>query len=49
VFLAGVFVSDTEGARREIDRGDRHPAWDRGSTRIAHRDAIYDIVVDTTV
>jgi len=48
VFMVGVFVSDAEGARREVVRGDRHPGWDRGSARYAHHDAIYDLTVDTT-
>jgi chloramphenicol 3-O phosphotransferase len=48
VFFVGVFVSDAEGARREIARGDRHPGWDRGSARFAHHDASYDFTVDTT-
>jgi chloramphenicol 3-O phosphotransferase len=49
VFMVGVFVSDAEGARREVIRGDRHPGWDRGSARYAHHDAIYDLKVDTTL
>lgn len=48
VIFVGVYVSDAEGARREQVRGDRHPGWDRGSARFAHRDAIYDLTVDTT-
>jgi chloramphenicol 3-O phosphotransferase len=47
--MVGVFVSDAEGARREVIRGDRHPGWDRGSARYAHHDAIYDLKVDTTL
>jgi chloramphenicol 3-O phosphotransferase len=48
VYFVGVFVSDVEGARREIARGDRHAGWDRGSARFAHHDAIYDLSIDTT-
>jgi chloramphenicol 3-O phosphotransferase len=48
VLMVGVFVSDAEGARREVVRGDRHPGWDRGSARYAHHDAIYDLTIDTT-
>ena len=48
VVFVGVFVSDEEGARREVQRGDRHPGWDRGSARFAHHDAIYDLRIDTT-
>jgi chloramphenicol 3-O phosphotransferase len=48
VYMVGVFVSDEEGARREIQRGDRHTGWDRGSAHYAHHDAIYDLKIDTT-
>jgi chloramphenicol 3-O phosphotransferase len=48
VTFVGVRVSDAEGARREIQRGDRHAGWNRGSARAAHADAIYDLEVDTT-
>ncbi len=48
VYMVGVLVSDEEGARREIQRGDRHAGWDRGSARYAHHDAIYDLKIDTT-
>jgi chloramphenicol 3-O phosphotransferase len=41
-----VHVSDAEGARREILRGDRHAGWNRGSARAAH--AIYEVEIDTT-
>lgn len=46
--LVGVRVSDAEGARREIQRGDRHAGWNRGSARAAHAYARYDLEVDTT-
>lgn len=48
VWMVGVHVSDAEGARREEERGDRHPGWNRGSARAAHADAEYDFEVDTT-
>lgn len=49
VYLIGVEVSDSEGARREHDRGDRHEGWNRGSARAAHRNCgRYDLEVDTT-
>ena len=48
VWMVGVHVSDAEGARREQERGDRHPGWNRGSARAAHADAEYDFEVDTT-
>lgn len=49
VYLVGVHVSDTEGARREHDRGDRHEGWNRGSARAAHRHCpSYDLEIDTT-
>jgi chloramphenicol 3-O phosphotransferase len=49
VWFVGVRVSDEEGARREIQRGDRHAGWNRGSARAAHADARYDVELDTTV
>jgi len=36
VTFVGVRVSDAEGARREIQRDDRHAGWNRGSARAAH-------------
>jgi chloramphenicol 3-O phosphotransferase len=48
VVFVGARISDAEGARREEIRGDRHPGWDRGSQRTAHRDALYDEEIDTT-
>lgn len=48
VWMVGVHVSDEEGARRELERGDRHPGWNRGSARAAHADAEYDFELDTT-
>jgi chloramphenicol 3-O phosphotransferase len=48
VWMVGVHVSDDEGARREQERGDRHPGWNRGSARAAHADAEYDFELDTT-
>ena len=48
VTFVGVHVSDAEGARREILRGDRHAGWNRGSARAAHAHAIYDVEIDTT-
>ncbi|MCV6987127.1 hypothetical protein H7H78_17425 [Mycobacterium shinjukuense] len=48
VWMVGVHVSDEEGARREAERGDRHPGWNRGSARAAHADAEYDFELDTT-
>ncbi|MHA7650586.1 phosphotransferase-like protein [Mycobacterium sp. ML4] len=48
VWMVGVHVSDAEGARREQERGDRYPGWNRGSARAAHADAEYDVELDTT-
>ena len=50
VWMVGVHVSDAEGARREQERGNRYPGWNRGSARAAHADADaeYDFEVDTT-
>src|SRR5262249_33617950 len=46
--VVGVRLSGEEGARREEERGARHPGWDRGSARAAHADAEYDFELDTT-
>jgi chloramphenicol 3-O phosphotransferase len=48
VWMVGVHVSDEEGARREEERADRHPGWNRGSARAAHADTEYDFELDTT-
>ncbi|MGO9466537.1 MAG: phosphotransferase-like protein [Isosphaeraceae bacterium] len=40
--------NDDVSAHREKVRGDRHAGWARGSGRIAHQDAIYDLLVDTS-
>jgi chloramphenicol 3-O phosphotransferase len=48
VTFVAVRVSEAEGARREILRGERHAGWNRGSARAADADAIYDIEIDTT-
>ncbi|KAA1248775.1 hypothetical protein F0Q45_18830 [Mycobacterium simiae] len=48
VWMVGVHVSDEEGARREQERGNRYPGWNRGSARAAHADAEYDFELDTT-
>ncbi|ETW22607.1 membrane protein [Mycobacterium gastri 'Wayne'] len=48
VWMVGVHVSDQEGARRERERGNRYPGWNRGSARAAHADAEYDFELDTT-
>jgi chloramphenicol 3-O phosphotransferase len=48
VWLAGIHVSDGEGARREVERGDRIGGVNRGSARAAHEDLEYDFEIDTT-
>ena len=48
VFFIGVYCDDQVSAQRERDRGDRHAGWARGSGHAAHRDSIYDLVVDTS-
>jgi chloramphenicol 3-O phosphotransferase len=48
VWLVGSHVSDEEGARREIERGDRHAGWNGGSARAADADVVYDFELDTT-
>jgi chloramphenicol 3-O phosphotransferase len=47
-YFVGVYCADDVSAQREHDRGDRHAGWARGSGRAAHRDAIYDLTVDTS-
>jgi chloramphenicol 3-O phosphotransferase len=48
VWLAGTHVSDEEGARREVERGDRIGGVNRGSAQAAHEDLEYDFEIDTT-
>jgi len=48
VWLAGIHVSDEEGARREVERGDRIGGVNRGSARAAHEDLEYDFEIETT-
>jgi chloramphenicol 3-O phosphotransferase len=48
VWMVGVHVSDAEGARREQERGNRYPGWNRGSARAAHAHVEYDFELDTT-
>jgi chloramphenicol 3-O phosphotransferase len=47
-FFIGVYCADTVSAKREHDRGDRHAGWARGSGHAAHKDAIYDLTIDTS-
>ncbi len=48
-FFVGVFCEDRVLAHREIIRGDRRTGWARGSQIYAHKDAIYDITIDTSL
>ncbi|MHB8384282.1 MAG: phosphotransferase-like protein [Candidatus Binataceae bacterium] len=48
VYFVGVFVSPEEADRRHRLRGRDGAGWYRGSSRIAHRNAIYDLQIDTT-
>jgi chloramphenicol 3-O phosphotransferase len=48
VWLVGVHVSDEEGARREVQRGNRIAGASRGSARAAHAHLEYDFDIDTT-
>ncbi|MEQ0574924.1 hypothetical protein ABLN97_11125, partial [Mycobacterium tuberculosis] len=48
VVTVGGHVSDHEVGRRELERGDCHPGWNRGRARAAHADAEYDFELDTT-
>lgn len=47
-YYAGVFCEDSELSRREIQRGDRYCGWARGSQIYAHKDARYDVSIDST-
>jgi chloramphenicol 3-O phosphotransferase len=48
VYYVGVHCDDAVSARRERERGDRHAGWARGSGRMAHQDATYDLTIDTS-
>lgn len=48
VYFVGVFVSPEEADRRHRLRGRDGAGWYRGSSRIAHRNANYDLQIDTT-
>lgn len=47
-YYVGVFCDDDELSRREIQRGDRWLGWARGSNIYAHKDAIYDLKIDSS-
>lgn len=47
-YYVGILCSDEELSRREVERGDRHLGWARGSQIYAHKDAIYDLTIDNT-
>jgi chloramphenicol 3-O phosphotransferase len=47
-YYIGIFCSDEELSRRELERGDRYQGWARGSQIYAHKDAIYDLTIDNT-
>lgn len=49
VFYFGVYCDDRVLNHREIMRGDRMHGWGRGSQFYTHKDAIYDMTVDTSV
>ena len=48
VLFIGVHCNDKVSAEREIKRGDRWLGWARGSARYCHRDAVYDLEIDTS-
>ncbi|HHT0592190.1 TPA: phosphotransferase-like protein [Legionella anisa] len=59
VFFVGVFVSDAEGVRRELQRsqasgshdivGNGRPGgWNRTSAMVTHKDMLYDFSIDNT-
>lgn len=47
-YYVGLFCDDAEISRREIQRGDRYCGWARGSQIYAHKDAQYDLRLDST-
>ncbi len=47
-YYIGAHCQEEEIARREIQRGDRYLGWAVGSQLYVHRDAIYDLDLDTT-
>src|SRR5262249_22572722 len=47
-YIIGVTVSEEEAERRHIARGRTGPGWYRDSARVAHKDAVYDLNIDTT-
>ncbi|MBX9572982.1 MAG: hypothetical protein K2X77_29065 [Candidatus Obscuribacterales bacterium] len=48
VYYIGAYCQEEEICRREIQRGDRYLGWAVGSQLYVHRDAIYDLELDTT-
>lgn len=48
-WYVGVYCDDRTLNHREIMRGDRTAGWGRGSQLYTHRDASYDIVIDTSI
>lgn len=47
-YYVGIYCSDEELSRREVQRGDRYLGWARGSQIYSHKDAIYDLTIDNT-
>ncbi len=47
-YYVGVYCSDEELSRREIQRGDRYLGWARGSQIYAHKNCTYDLEIDNT-
>lgn len=47
-YYVGIFCSDAELSRREVERGDRYLGWARGSQIYSHKDAIYDLRIDNS-
>lgn len=48
-WFVGVYCDERVIAHREILRGDRRTGWGRGSQLYAHKDAVYDITIDTSL
>lgn len=47
-YYVGVYCDEAEIARREVERGDRYVGWAHGSQIYSHKDAIYDLSINST-
>lgn len=47
-YFIGIYCSDAELTRREVERGDRYQGWARGSQIYSHKDCKYDLTIDNS-